>query len=246
MENYNESCVARIALTGGPKAGKTSVKKSIKRTFEELGYKVLIVGETATETIEAGFIPPQRPETDDIEEWRNYFEGNIDFQMIIMGLQISKETQWYEAAKKMGGKVLIIYDRAVPDNDGYLNKLLKDIEKYKEVYQIDGTVDLYKDLLSRFGLTPGEMMEWYEGIICLGTSVKYMDFKTQPITDTTQRLEADAMEALEVDWYVSKGYESHPNYIRIEATEKFEDKEMQIIEAVKSILESKQVRKLKK
>ena len=246
MNNNEESNVVRIALTGGPKAGKTSVKKTIKRVFEdEYGYKVIIVGETATEVIEAGLIPPRRPDTYELEAWRNYFKGNIDFQELIMAIQISKERYWYEVAKKLGGNVLLVFDRAVADNYGYLKKMLKDIEIYKIAFQVGGSIDLYRDLLSKFGLTPAEIMDWYEAVICLETSVKYMDFGTQLITDTTQRLEDDASEAIEVDDCVSEGYMNHPNYIRINATEKFEDKENQIIEELRKIVEKQMVRKLK-
>ena len=46
--------VAKVVLTGGPCAGKTSALSKIESYFTERGYKVLIVGESATEIIKSG------------------------------------------------------------------------------------------------------------------------------------------------------------------------------------------------
>ena len=48
------SIVSRIVLTGGPCAGKTRSLTKIEEHFEELGYKVIIVPETATILINGG------------------------------------------------------------------------------------------------------------------------------------------------------------------------------------------------
>ena len=49
--------VAKIVLTGGPCAGKTSALSKIEEIFTEKGYKVLVVGESATEIIKGGIRP---------------------------------------------------------------------------------------------------------------------------------------------------------------------------------------------
>ena len=49
--------IAKIALTGGPCAGKTTTISRIEEHLVEMGYHVLIVNECATETIKNGIRP---------------------------------------------------------------------------------------------------------------------------------------------------------------------------------------------
>ena len=49
--------VAKICLTGGPCAGKTSALKKIKEEFTSMGYKVFIINEEATRLINEGIKP---------------------------------------------------------------------------------------------------------------------------------------------------------------------------------------------
>ena len=46
--------VTRIALTGGPCAGKSTVLKRIRQKYEDKGYAVYLLPESATLFIEAG------------------------------------------------------------------------------------------------------------------------------------------------------------------------------------------------
>ena len=229
-----ENDVKSIALSGGPKAGKTSAKRSIKRMVErEYGYWTIFVGETATEVIEAGFIPPKKPTSGDSKEMKEYYRTHIIFQLLIMGLQIAKERMWKLIAKLLRRKTLLVFDRAVGDNAGYLEKLTKDNK-------------LYRILLWLFGLTPEKVLEEYDGVICLETSAKRKKFGEQDINDTTKRLEDDDNEALEVDFYVTKGWKDHPNFVRIPATETPEEKDELIQEGVRQILERTMEKTLKK
>ena len=49
--------ITKIAVTGGPCAGKTTALSRIQRDFSHLGYTVLIVPETATLLISGGVAP---------------------------------------------------------------------------------------------------------------------------------------------------------------------------------------------
>ena len=51
----------KIAVTGGPCAGKSSALDMLKTFFEQNGYKVLIVAETATEMMNGGITPQNVP-----------------------------------------------------------------------------------------------------------------------------------------------------------------------------------------
>ena len=48
---------AKIVLTGGPCAGKTTALSKIEEHLEECGYKVMVVSESATELIKGGIRP---------------------------------------------------------------------------------------------------------------------------------------------------------------------------------------------
>ena len=73
--------ITKIAITGGPCGGKTTGLSYIERYFTKLGYKVVFVGETATELILSGLNG-------------NAFEKYSDFEKSIIKLQRLKE-QYY-------------------------------------------------------------------------------------------------------------------------------------------------------
>ena len=70
----------KIAITGGPCAGKTTAMQKIVEEFTERGYKVFVVSETATELISGGAKP---------------FGDNpidlLEFQRYVLEMQLSKE-----------------------------------------------------------------------------------------------------------------------------------------------------------
>lgn len=49
--------VGKIVLTGGPCAGKTTALARIEEYYQEKGYVVLVVNESATEIISGGIKP---------------------------------------------------------------------------------------------------------------------------------------------------------------------------------------------
>ena len=49
--------ISKIVLTGGPCAGKSTAMSWIQNEFEQKGYTVLFVSETATELILGGITP---------------------------------------------------------------------------------------------------------------------------------------------------------------------------------------------
>ena len=100
----------KIVLTGGPCAGKTTAMNWIQNNFVKQGYKVLFIQETATELITGGFTP-----------WEA--RTNVDFQEILIELQLEKERLFEEAAKKLpNDKILLVCDRGIMDNKAYMGK----------------------------------------------------------------------------------------------------------------------------
>lgn len=219
--------IARIPLTGGPKGGKTRIIEKVKEIIEkEYGYKVFVVQETATEIIKSGFIPYPFPEDGNEEEMKLFYETNKAFQQMILDLQLAKEKAFEKGAKSWPEDVVILYDRGVMDNYGYLMKNLKDKE-------------LFKKMLSDYNLTVADVLNYYDAVISLETSVNIVGFDTQDKDDTTKRIEASINDSLAVDYYVSKAWMSHPNYIRINATEDFQDKENMVLDSVREVLNKK-------
>ena len=117
-DDDKEKQVYKIALTGGPCAGKTTALSKIQEYFSKMGYQVVIVPETATELILGG-ITPSNSEV-------------LDFQNAVLKLQIAKENIFLKGARKIKGakKILLVCDRGVLDAKAYItqqemNKLLE-------------------------------------------------------------------------------------------------------------------------
>lgn len=102
-----EKKIAKIVITGGPCAGKTTAMSWIQNAFAKLGYAVLFVDETATQLITGGAAP-----------WLN--TSNRDFQWHLIQLQQAKERAFEDIARTMkSSKILIVCDRAAMDNCAY-------------------------------------------------------------------------------------------------------------------------------
>ncbi len=110
----------------------------IVHDLTELGYKVIIVPEAATELIISGVNPKEQ-----------YYD-ELDFQNIILNYQLKREDAYEFSAKKMKHKkIVIIYDRGVMDNKAYMSesqfsKLLKlnNLTEFDLKNRYDGIFDL--------------------------------------------------------------------------------------------------------
>ena len=109
-DNKKKQKITKIVLTGGPCAGKTTAMNWIQNNFVKQGYKVIFIPETATELITSGFAP-----------WDT--RTSVDFQEILLKLQLEKEKIYEEAAKKLpNDKILLVCDRGIMDNKAYMSK----------------------------------------------------------------------------------------------------------------------------
>lgn len=111
IESKSERQITKIAITGGPCAGKSTALSWINEEFTKKGYKVLFIPETATELITGGVAP-----------WT--CETDIDFQTAILKLQLAKEEIFEEVAQHLydAQKVLIVCDRGTLDGKAYIEK----------------------------------------------------------------------------------------------------------------------------
>lgn len=192
--------IYKIALTGGPCAGKTSVLKGIKELLEQDGYHVITVPETATYLIANG-TPPLPNE-----------EHGRKFQDLVLKAQITKEkiaidycTNTLETQKDFfkGKKgIVIICDRGIMDNRAYLS-------------QVD-----YDNMLYRHNLNELELLYSYDlaiNLVSLATTNKEM-YALDGI-----RYETVEMAALR-DEITSSSWLLHPNLHMIKPTDNIDDK----------------------
>lgn len=98
--------IYKIALTGGPCAGKTTALRAIWLFLRKKGYNVVIVPETATELINGGITPTNI--------------GQINFQKNLLELQLKKEQIFTESAEQLGENAVIVFDRGCLDGKAYL------------------------------------------------------------------------------------------------------------------------------
>ena len=102
--------IIKIVVTGGPCAGKSTALSHIKKTAEARGFRVLTVGETATELISGGVAP-----------WT--CATNAIYQAHQIALQIAKEEIFLSAAATMPAeRILLVHDRGLLDNRAYMTE----------------------------------------------------------------------------------------------------------------------------
>lgn len=101
----------KIALTGGPCGGKTTSIDEVVLEFMEKDYRVLVVPEAATILINMGIKPFGENKID-----------NIEFQRLVIDLQLKLESYAEEEAKKSDKKTIILCDRGIMDDKAYVTK----------------------------------------------------------------------------------------------------------------------------
>lgn len=224
--------IANIALSGGPKAGKTVLKEEIKKMIEEeFGMKVLIVSETATQVIESGFIPAAKPADGNKKGMKLFRRTNIAFQKIILDLQLAKEEAIKIAAQAEEEDVVIICDRGAIDNLGYLMKNLG---------KIIGKI-IFEMFMKPYRLTKEKLLNRYDIVVFLETSAKKFDFDQNIGEDKTKRIESGNEEAIAVNNAVKEAWDGHKNFVEIKATDTIEEKSEITKEYIRNLINEKLV-----
>lgn len=120
LRHPKETQVVRIALTGGPCAGKSSALEHIIEAAKEDGYDVYTAPETATLIFNCGNTFPTTP------------EGVFKFQQSLARWQLAMERSLTRLAGITGRPSIIIFDRGLLDAKGYMddaswNQLMIDV-----------------------------------------------------------------------------------------------------------------------
>ena len=133
----------KIVVTGGPCAGKSSAMSILQEELGRLGYKVLVVAESATEFMMSG---------------AKYADPK--FQRYLIEYQLEKERICEDFARHQEGKTVIILDRGCLDCKAYMSldewaEVLKELhtneieirDSYDAVFHLvstaKGTIDAY-------------------------------------------------------------------------------------------------------
>jgi adenylate cyclase len=104
------SCV-RVAITGGPCAGKTTVMEAIKK---HLGDQVLVMPEVASILLDNGFPRPGK-DVDAGDRWLMHFQRSV------LPVQLNMEEEYLQMVARNFSRVLL-FDRGLLDGAAYLGR----------------------------------------------------------------------------------------------------------------------------
>lgn len=212
VENvYNSvGVLAKIVVTGGPCAGKSESLKRLPKDLEPLGWKVLVLPETANELITAGIAP-----------WT--CSSNKAYHELQMELHAKKEEIFERAAidlmsHNLASKVLIICDRGLFDPLAYM-----DPEEFWQILNSEGSQDIYYDEYD------------YDAVFHLETIAKsYPDLYT--LEDSTSRHES-VEEAIALDDITYHAWDSYRDTrFLIIGQSDFEDRYKNLLSELSSFL----------
>ncbi|XP_013140388.1 PREDICTED: uncharacterized protein LOC106104792 isoform X1 [Papilio polytes] len=117
MANQSHKSVYRLVLTGGPCGGKTTGQSRLSTFFENLGWKVFRVPETATVLLSGGV------KFGDLSP-----EEAVKFQENLLKTMIQIENTFFELGRTCQRNCLIICDRGAMDASAFISK-----EKWEEM-----------------------------------------------------------------------------------------------------------------
>jgi len=103
--------IHKLVLTGGPCGGKTTAQARLATYFENLGWKVYRVPETATVLMSGGI------SFGDLNT-----EQVLDFQEHLVTTMMALEETYFSMAEKCHQNVLIIADRGILDASAFIEK----------------------------------------------------------------------------------------------------------------------------
>ncbi len=202
--------VAKIVLTGGPCAGKTTTITKIEEHLIEKGYHVLVVNECATEMIKGGI----RPFGDN--------KTNVyDFENEILNLQLYKEKRYKDFLSKYPDdtKIIILYDRGSVDIKAYLGE------------------DNYNKMLEENNLDNEDLLNEYDLVIHMTTVAAETENKYSNATNKA-RFE-EAKEAIDLDKRTNEAWSKHKNLKVAPVCDLLEEKINIVIGYVDELLKEK-------
>ena len=202
--------IAKIALTGGPCAGKTTTISRIEEHLNDLGYHVLTINECATETIRNGIRP-----------FGENAVGVYEFENEILNLQLFKEKRFKDFIKYYpeNTKIIILCDRGSVDVCAYLGW------------------DNYNRMLKENNLKHEDLLNEYDLVIHMITVAADMENRYSNANNKA-RFE-DSEEAINVDNNIRDAWKDYSNLKVVPVCDYLEDKIQMAINYVDELLKEK-------
>lgn len=204
--------IKKIVLTGGPCAGKTTVLANIEQYLKELGYKVFIVSETATELINSGLSPIDKNGV-----------GIVKFQEYVLKYQLKKEQLYEEiAANFPHDKIVIICDRGILDGKAFISN-----DEFNEILkQVSEELNIK--------LNSSDIINRYDLVMHLTTAARG-NSKYYTLENNSARSET-VDEAISLDKKTVEAWSVHNNLQIIDSYEDFDEKIKGIINVINNML----------
>lgn len=197
--------IRKIVIGGGPCSGKTTALAWLKSDLEGRGYRYVIIPEAATELIEGGVTPWTCTSYD-------------QFQHAVFEMQLAKEATFLHAAEAMDvDEVVVVYDRGVMDNKGYMS------------------AEGFAQLIAEWGFTEEELRSRYDIVFHLVSTAKGA-LGAYTLENNHARME-NPEEAAAVDDRLIAAWKGHPNFHVIYNANEFADKMEKLLKKVHEFLE---------
>ena len=221
--------VVRIALTGGPCAGKSSALDHLTRAATEEGFDVLTAPEVATLYFNASYQLPT-------PSAHNFSQNLFTFQKNILKLQLQMERCFTDLAARTDRPTIVVFDRGLLDCKAYMSAddWTLGVNELDHELRGPGRVE--------GSVTEDHLRARYDGVIHLVTAADGVPehYKYGVVEDDSggqvYRRETPA-EAIEIDRKLQTAWKGHTNHIIVQNSAEggFESKLLTATEAVLSI-----------
>ena len=143
VESSDQPKVWRLVLTGGPCGGKTTGQSRLATFFENIGWKVYRVPETATVLLSGGVNFAELSE-----------KAAEKFQANLLKTMIQIENSFFDLASSCSSQnCLVICDRGAMDASAFVSREQWDnILEINELYEIDIRDNRYNQVESSLSL----------------------------------------------------------------------------------------------
>lgn len=227
MISPEKTRVVRIALTGGPCAGKSSALEHLIASATAEGFDVLTAPEIATLYFNSSyqFPSPQSP---------NFQEQKFNFQKNILKLQLQLERCYSNLAGSSGRPTIVVFDRGMNDCKAFMSE---------EEWPL-ALAELNKELPNGPAgrITDAYTLQRYDGVIHLVTAADGAEehYKFGIVEDDAGgkvfRRETPA-EAIDQDRKLQQAWAGHPHHVVVSNGEArgFQGKLEEATEAVLAI-----------
>ncbi|MDP2598382.1 MAG: AAA family ATPase [Candidatus Liptonbacteria bacterium] len=200
--------VVRIAASGAPGCGKSTIIADLKERLSETAWETYATPEAATQLIAAGMLLPEAVAKND--------QGRlISYEESIGKATIFNEDICLKNAEISGAKqAVILCDRGVPDIDAYLSF-------------IPHGHQMYEAMLAKWGLSAETAFARYDTVLLLEAAPK----EHYTTANNPARKEGYAA-AVEIGERFKKVWLGHEHIASIPSTERFEDKRLKALQEV--------------